>query len=89
MRSLLILVLVCLSLLVLLIFGWLPRHCPFPELGPLTQTFSVSSCYALIWLGEEKAKLGKVTTLYMPQGASEQKLEKSLKPHLARVRGGG
>ena len=24
---------VCLSLLVLLIFGWLPHHCPFPELN--------------------------------------------------------
>jgi len=38
-RSLLILVYSCLSLLDLLIFGWLPHHCPFPELGPFTQTF--------------------------------------------------
>jgi hypothetical protein len=33
---------VCVSLLVLLIFGWLPHRCPFPELGPFTQTVSVS-----------------------------------------------
>jgi hypothetical protein len=31
------------------ISGWLPHHCPFPELGP----FSVSLCYTLIWLGEQ------------------------------------
>jgi hypothetical protein len=38
----------CVYLLVLLlIFGCLPHHCPFPELGPFTQTFLVSSCYML------------------------------------------
>jgi hypothetical protein len=53
-RSLLILVCVCLSLLVLLlIFSWLPHHCSFPELGPFTRAFLVSSCYTLIWLGEQ------------------------------------
>jgi len=36
------LILVCLSLL--LIFGRLPHHCPFPELGLFTQTFSVKGC---------------------------------------------
>jgi hypothetical protein len=41
----------CLSLLVLLIFGWLPHHCPFLKLGTFTQTFSVSLWYMLLCLG--------------------------------------
>jgi hypothetical protein len=43
---------VCVSnlLVLLLIIGWLPHHCPFPEVGPYTQTFSVSSSYVLTWL---------------------------------------
>ena len=45
----------CVFLLVLLIiFNWLPHHCPFPELGQFNQTFSVSSCCTLIWLSEQR-----------------------------------
>ena len=45
-------------LVLLLIFGWLPNHCPFLELGPCTQTFSFSLCYTLIWLVEQKTLHG-------------------------------
>jgi len=38
---------------VLLIFGWLPHHWPFPALGPFARTVSVLSRYTLIWLGEQ------------------------------------
>jgi len=48
-RSLLMLVLVCVFLsLLLLIFGWLPHHCPLPKLGPFTQISLVCLCYTLI-----------------------------------------
>ena len=52
-----ILVCLCLSLLVILVFCWLPHHCPFLELGPFTQAFSVLTCYTLIWLGHSRYRV--------------------------------
>ena len=39
----------------------LPHRCPFPELGTFNQTFSVSLCYTLIWLGEPIGKISDLT----------------------------